>query len=133
MYIRVRVIKCDHHFVYLAISLSCVFQVNEIVPQKKCKYVPKRMCHTRVTSVSTPRNKTKSSIAPIGTPSSRPPRKVIAEEDRHVSRGNLHEKPTSKDSGLPEHLRNFKEFHTLPPPSSSKFIVLNRRIKRSSR
>ena len=103
------------------------------MPQKKCKYVPKRMCHTRVTSVSTPRNKTKSSIAPIGTPSSRPPRKVIAEEDRRVSRGNLHEKQTSKDSGLPEHLRNFKEFHTLPPPSSSKFIVLNRRIKRSSR
>ena len=34
-----------------------------------------------------------------------------------------------EDAGLPEHLSNFKEFHSLPPPSSSKFIVLNRRIK----
>ena len=57
------------------------------------------------------------------------------EEEKRESRLNTGEEATDKsdDDGLPEHLRNFKEFHSLPPPSSSKFMVLNRRIKRSPR
>ena len=105
--------------------------MNEIVPQKKCKYVPKRMCHMKKKSLPQSENeKVPPPTIPVG--------EILEQEEEEEvreSRLNAGEEATDKseDVGLPEHLRNFKEFHSLPPPSSSKFMVLNRRIKRSPR
>ena len=102
-----------------------------MVPQKKCKYVPKRMCHTRIiSSKSSKSDEIMLSISPIESP-----RQIeIAENGNRVARANAMDIPKLReDSGLPDHLKNFKEFHSLPPPSSRKFIVLNRRLRRSTR
>ena len=87
------------------------------------------MCHMKKTSSSTSKDNT--------VPSARKHlgKELLEEEEKQDanfnSRKDTHEK--YEDVGLPEHLKNFKEFHSLAPPSSSKFMVLNRRIKRSSR
>ena len=65
-------------------------------------------------------------------------KEIIEDEEQEEERGSRDyagedASNKSEGGGLPEHLRNFKEFHSLPPPSSSKFMVLNRRIKRSPR
>ena len=106
--------------------------MNEIVPQKKCKYVPKRMCHMKKKSSSQLADKT---IPPQTKPVVKEILEEEEEEEEIGSRDYAGEDANDKseDAGLPEHLRNFKEFHSLPPPSSSKFMVLNRRIKRSPR
>ena len=105
--------------------------MNEIVPQKKCKYVPKRMCHMKKKSLPESENE---KVPPPSIPVGEILEEEEEEEERE-SRLNVGEEANNKseDGGLPEHLRNFKEFHSLPPPSSSKFMVLNRRIKRSPR
>ena len=94
------------------------------------------MCHMKKTSSSKSEVKTTASpVKPVG-------KEILEEEERRESRfdasENINERTEnlnnkSEDTGLPEHLRNFKEFHSLPPPSSNKFMVLNRRIKRSPR
>ena len=85
------------------------------------------MCHTRTTSS---KNKVTSSISPSVTSV---PKQLVEEQERGSVPIASNDHQEEENSGLPEHLKNFKEFHSLPPPSSSKFIVLNRRIKRSSR
>ena len=87
------------------------------------------MCHMKKTSSSTSKDNT--------DPFERKHlRKELLEEKlkqdaNFNSREDTHEK--FEDVGLPEHLKNFKEFHSLAPPSSSKFMVLNRGIRRSAR
>ena len=89
------------------------------------------MCHMKKKSLPQSENE---KVPPPTSPVGEILEEEEEEEDRE-SRLNADEEATDKseDVGLPEHLRNFKEFHSLPPPSSSKFMVLNRRIKRSPR
>ena len=87
------------------------------------------MCHMKKTSLSKSKDKkTFSPTQPVG-------KEILEGEVKRESRFDAREDTHNehKDNGLPDHLRNFKEFHSLPPPSSSKFMVLNRRIKRSPR
>ena len=100
-----------------------------MIPHKKCNYVPKRICHTRKTS-SLSKDEITSSIIPLGLPKQK---EIIKKRNTLSTSKARTNRKQEKDSNLPEHLRNFKEFHSLHPPISSHLRVLNRRIKRSTR
>lgn len=87
------------------------------------------MCHMKKISSSTSKDNTvPSAREPVG-------KELLEEEDKQDAKFNTRQDTREKveDVGLPQHLKNFKEFHSIVPPSSSKFMVLNRRIKRSTR
>ena len=107
-----------------------MFQVNEMIPQKSCQYMPKQICHTRKRSSLSSNEEITSSIKSFH---------VLEEQENTNKRENLEtnlrepRQLIEHEYGLPEHLKNFKEFHSLPPPISSELTILNRRIKRNAR
>ena len=91
--------------------------------------MPKRICHKRKSSLSSS-NEITSSI--LSFRDSQP--KQILEKGYTVEiKKDRNDEEIGTNSELPEHLKNFKEFHSLTPPFPSKLTVLNRRIKRQSR
>ena len=91
--------------------------------------MPKRICHKRKSSLSSS-NEITSSILSFRDSQ---PKQILGKGNTFNIKNDRNDEEIGTNSELPEHLRNFKEFHSLPPPFPSKLVVLNRRIKRQSR
>ena len=91
--------------------------------------MPKRICHKRKTSLS-PSSQISSSIMSFRDSQ---PKQILEKGNSLEIKEDRNDEDKKINSELPEHLRNFKEFHSLRPPFPSKLTVLNRRIKRQSR